>query len=84
MVSDLSDRDLALLIWLAIAALLVLSRRGGRHGIASILRAFWGKVAVIVATFAAYIAAVVIVAQHIGIWSTGLTKDTVAWYVIPG
>lgn len=84
MVGDLSDRDLALLIWLAIAALLVLSRRGGRHGIASILRAFWGKVAVIVATFAAYIAAVVLVAQHIGIWSTGLTKDTVAWYLIPG
>ena len=84
MVGDLSDRDLALLIWLVIAALLVLSRRGGRHGIASILRAFWGKVAVIVAVFAAYIAAVVLVAERLGIWTTMLTKDTVAWFLIPG
>jgi hypothetical protein len=84
MVGDLSDRDLALLIWLVIAALFALSRRGGRHGIASILRAFWGKVAVIAAVFAAYIAAGVLVAERIGIWTTGLTKDTVAWYLIPG
>lgn len=84
MAGDLSNRDIAFLGWLAVAAAVVLVQRGGREGIASILRAFWGKVALITITFAAYIAVAVVVGQRVGVWNTGLFKDTIAWFLVPG
>jgi len=80
----LSNRDFAFLIWLAVVAVAVLSRRGGREAMASVLGALRGKVAFLILIFVAYIAAVVLLAQRLGIWSTGLLKDTIVWFLVPG
>jgi hypothetical protein len=82
---ELTNRDVAFLIWLAAAAALVLARSRGRKAIAGILGALRGKVALVLVTFATYIAAgLVAVAYLLGFWNTGLLKDTVAWFLIPG
>jgi len=81
---DLSNRDVAFLIWLCAAAVALLVWRPGREGILSIVRALWGKLLVLVIVFAVYLAAVVLVAQRVGIWNTGLLKDTFAWLLVPG
>lgn len=81
---EFTNRDFAFLIWLVVAAAVALARSGGRKAIATILGALRGKVALILVAFAAYIAAVVAVAYLLGFWSTGLLKDTLAWFFVPG
>jgi hypothetical protein len=80
----LSNRDIASLFWLAVLAVLVMSRAGGRAGIASILRALWGKLLALVLAYWAFLALVVVVAWKLGFWSPDLMKDTVLWALIPG
>ncbi len=81
---DLSNRDIAFLIWLAVLAAFLLTRRDTRESIVGVLRALWGKLMVLFVGFALYIAAVVLVAQRVGAWNTGLLKDTIAWFLVPG
>lgn len=80
----LSNRDIASLVWLAVLAVVVLSRPGGRGGIASILRALWGKLFALVLVYSAFLALVVVVAWNLGFWSPDFTKDTVLWALVPG
>jgi hypothetical protein len=81
---DLSNRDVAFLVWLSAAVAALLVWRPGREGILSIVRALWGKLLVLVVVFAVYMAWVVLVAQRVGIWNTGLLKDTFLWLLVPG
>ena len=81
---DLTSRDVAFLIWLAVLAVLVLTRRGGRSAIASILGSLRGKVALILVAFGLYISATVAIAWLLGFWNVGLVKDTIAWFILPG
>ena len=81
---ELTNRDVAFLIWLGIAAALVLVRPGGRKAIGGIFRALRGKVALILVLFATYISALVVVAYLLGFWNTDLLKETVAWFLVPG
>ncbi len=62
----------------------MLARSGGRTAIAGILGTLRGKVALVLVTFATYIAGLVAVAYLLGFWNTGLLKDTVAWFLVPG
>jgi hypothetical protein len=81
---ELTNRDVAFLIWLTAAAAFVLARSGGRKAIAGILGALRGKVALVLVTFATYIVGLVAVAYLLGFWKTALLKDTVAWLLVPG
>jgi|BarGraNGADG00212_2_1021979.scaffolds.fasta_scaffold01151_4 hypothetical protein len=79
----LSNRDIATLAWLAVVAAIALSRRGGREAIRLIL----GTAAtflVPIAVYWAYLAAVVVVAWHFGLWNQDLAKDAVVWAFVPG
>jgi hypothetical protein len=62
----------------------VLSRRDTRKAVEDVLRALRGKLAVLFAAYAIYIAAAVLVAQRLGIWNVGLLKETIAWFLLPG
>lgn len=81
---DLSNRDLAFLIWLAVFAAWVLGRRDTRKSVADVLRALRGKLAVLFVAYAIYIAVAVLIAQRLGIWNVGLLKETIAWFLLPG
>jgi hypothetical protein len=81
---DLTNRDIAVLIWLAVFASWVLGRQTTRESLAEVLRAFRGKLAVLFAGYAIYIALAVLVAQRLGLWNVGLLKETVAWFLLPG
>lgn len=81
---DLTNRDVAFLVWLAVVAVVVLARPGGRKGIADIAGALHGKVGTILVAYAAYIAAAVAVAYLLGFWNLDLLKETVAWFLVPG
>jgi hypothetical protein len=80
----LSNRDVASLIWLSIALAWALSRREIRESVISILRAFWGRLLAIYLAFAAYVIGVVWSAQSVGLWNTGLVKETVVWLLVSG
>jgi hypothetical protein len=81
---DLSNRDLAFLIWLAVFAAWVPGRRDSREAVADVFRALRGKLAVVYAAYTLYIVAAVLVAQRLGIWNAGLLKETIAWFLLPG
>lgn len=81
---DLTNRDIAFLIWLTVVAVVVLTRRGGREAIAGILGALWGKLAVLLIAYAVYVALLVAAAYQLGFWNVGLLKDTITWFAVPG
>jgi hypothetical protein len=81
---DLTNRDVAFLIWLAVFAAWVLGRRDTRNSVTNVLRVLQGKLAVLFGAYAIYIAIAVVVAQRLGIWNVGLLKETIAWFIVPG
>jgi hypothetical protein len=81
---NLSNRDMAFLIWLAVLAAFVVARRDTRASLVEILRAFRGKIAVLLAAYATYVTTVVLIAGQLGFWNIGILKDTLAWFIVPG
>ncbi|MDQ6878323.1 MAG: hypothetical protein M3082_11675 [Candidatus Dormibacteraeota bacterium] len=81
---DLSNRDIAFLLWLVIFAGFLLARRDTRGPARGVLSALRGRVGGIIVAYAVYIAIAVLLAQRLGVWNVGLAKDTIAWFLIPG
>ena len=81
---DLSNRDIAFLLWFSVAAIALLAWRPGREGVLGILRLLRGKLLVVALLYAASFALVVAGGQALGIWTTSLLKETLAWFVIAG
>lgn len=81
---DLTNREVALLIWLAIVAVLVLVRPGGRKGVMDLARLVRGKIAVLLIAYAVWTAGAVAVAYALGFWDSDLLKETLAWFAVPG
>jgi hypothetical protein len=80
----LSNRDIASLLWLAVFVVWALSQPGVRSSVVAVWRAFWGKIAVVVAIYYAYLALVIAGAASWGFWNADLTKDTIVWLAVPG
>ena len=81
---DLSNRDIAFLLWLAVAAIALLAWRPGREGVLRILHGLRGKLLVVALLYTAYFALVVAGGLAIGIWNTSLLQETLAWFVLAG
>jgi hypothetical protein len=81
---NLSDRDLAFLIWFGAATVGMLVWPTGRAAVRSILDSLRGPLLTIALLYTGYFALVVAGAQSIGLWTNGLLKDTLAWYVLAG
>lgn len=82
--SGLTNRDIALLVWLCVVVVFLVWRRDTRESLIDVARAFWGKVAVLFLAYAVCITLVVAIAYAVGAWNTGLLKETVAWFLVPG
>jgi hypothetical protein len=81
---DLTNRELAFLVWLAFFAAWGLGRRDTRESLADVLRSLRGKVAGLLAGYAIYIAVAVLIAQRLGLWNVGLLTETIGWFLLPG
>jgi hypothetical protein len=81
---DLSNRDIAFLLWFAVAAIALLAWPPGRAGVLGTLRLLRGKLLLVALLYAAYFALVVAGGQALGIWNTSLLKETLAWFVLAG
>jgi len=81
---DLSNRDIAFLIWFGAAAIALPAWRPGREAVLGILRVLRGKLLVVALLYAACFALVVAGGQALGIWNTSLLKETLAWFVLAG
>jgi hypothetical protein len=82
--TGLTNRDIALLVWLGVVAIFLVWKRDTRESLIGVARAFWGKVAVLFLAYAVYVTLVVAIAYAVGAWNTGILKETVAWFLVPG
>src|SRR5258705_12172756 len=81
---DLSNRDIAFLLWLGVAAIVLLAWRPGRDAVLGILSVLRGEFLIVALLYAAYFALVVSGGHALGIWNTSLLKETLAWFVFAG
>jgi hypothetical protein len=81
---DLTNRDVAFLVWLTVIAVLVLVRPGGRKGVMDLMRLVRGKIAVLLLAYAAWTTGAVAIAYALGSWDTSLLNETLAWFAVPG
>ena len=78
----LNNRELASLIWLAVAAAWVLSRRDLRSGIAGILKSLTNPLLLLpLLGLLGWIALEIWAGGKLGLWNTGLVSNTVVWTV---
>ena len=78
----LNNRELASLIWLAVAAAWVLSRRDLRSGIAGILKSLANPLLLgPLLGLLGWIALEIWAGGKLGLWNTGLVSNTVVWTV---
>ncbi len=85
----LTSRELASLIWIAVAAILIavaaMRSRDLRSSIASVfVLAFKPPISLVLVGFYAYIAALVWLASKAGLWNSDLLKETISWGIISG
>ncbi len=81
---DLTNRDIAFLLWFALAAIALLAWPTGRQAVLGILGALRGKLLVVALLYALYFALVVVAGQALGIWDTSLLNETLAWFALAG
>jgi hypothetical protein len=84
-VSVLSSREWATVFWLVVFLCLVMAKPSLRRSMAGAFRAFlaW-KVSAIVVVVAAWLGLLVVAGRAVGLWNSGIWKDTVVWFVASG
>ncbi|MBD7981322.1 hypothetical protein [Oerskovia merdavium] len=81
----LNSREWAILTLLAIFAVVVLSTPSTRKHVLQLLRgASSGVIVIPLVALTVWVAALVTGASHLGLWNSGLAKDTVVWFVVSG
>jgi hypothetical protein len=82
---DLNNREIALLFWLAVVLVGMLSRRDFRAALGELSRIVVQPVISIpLVLFAAYVLGLVVVASQINLWEPALTNDAVLWFFVVG
>lgn len=81
----LNDREIASVVWLLVALALGLMVPGIRQSLAALVQALLQRALVeIMVVFTLWIGVLVALAQAIGVWDTGLGKDTSLWFALSG
>lgn len=80
--NQLTNRDIALLAWLAIFAIFLLLNRDLRNSLKPLLHIlFVSKITIFLLVLMAYIAFVVTVGYKLGAWQLWMLKDTLYWFL---
>ncbi len=78
-----NDRQLAVLIWLGVAAVIVLLNHDLRSSLRSVVRAALArKVAIVFAVMMLWVAGELLIARRLSRWDTSMTTSTVFWFVV--
>lgn len=81
----LNSREWAILTLLIIFAIVVLSTPSTRKHVLQLLRgASSGVIVIPLVALTVWVAVLVTGASHLGLWNSGLAKDTVVWFVVSG
>lgn len=79
---SLSNREISLLLWLAVMAIVFSFYPSIRNSVFQLLKLFLGSIiGVIFAAFAVYVAGIIYLLYKAGYWETALLKDTLFWFV---
>jgi hypothetical protein len=80
-----SSREIAVAMWGAAFLAFSLTNRGVREAFGHLLRsAFQRKIIVPVIAATIYVVAIVLLLNHLGVWTVDLAKDTALWFVFGG
>ncbi len=80
-----NDRQLAVLIWLGVAAVFMLSNGDLRRSLRSMIRAVLArKIAIVFVTMMLWVAGELVIARRLSWWDTSMTTSTVFWLVGSG
>lgn len=78
----LTTREIAVVIWLLIAAAFALSNRNIRSSLRGVLDAFTEPAILTIAVLMiSYVVGIVLVLGSIDVWSVALLKDTIVWFL---
>lgn len=83
--AGVNNRDVAVLFWLLVLLVWMLSRRDVRPSVLNVVCTF-AQPMILGTTLglAAYTVGLACVGSHLGIWEIGLTKETVVWFLGTG
>ncbi len=77
-----NNRQWAVLIWLAVVAVILLSKKESRSQILGLARLLIApKIAVPFLMMTTYVFGFILIANRIGIWSPALSTDTIFWFI---
>jgi hypothetical protein len=80
-----NDRQLAVLIWLGVAAVLMLLNHDLRRSLHSVIRSLLaGKVTIVFVMMTLWVAGELLLARRLSWWDTGMTTSTAFWFVGSG
>lgn len=80
-----NDRQLAVLIWLGVALILMLLNHDLRRSLRSVARAVLArKVAIVFAMMTLWVVGELLIARRLSWWDTSMTTSTVFWFVGSG
>jgi hypothetical protein len=81
----LSNRELAILIWVVAFGAWALTQQSIRRSVGSAIRASLSvKLLIPIALFALYVAGACWLGYMVGVWNWGMAKDTFVWFLIAG
>lgn len=82
---ELNNREVALLLWLAVGTTFALTKPRVRRSTANLARSLIAvKIMSPLALFVVYVGGVLALADAAGLWRSGLMKDTVIWSLVAG
>jgi hypothetical protein len=80
--SIFSTRELAFLIWIIIALLVMMFNRGLRNSLSDIVRLLFGsKIGLVLIFLIVYVVLILMLLYKIGVWNQSHVKDTFMWFI---
>lgn len=82
---ELNNREIALLVWLGITFIFVLSKADIRPALGGVLKAFFQpSILFSLTAFGTYVLGCIYIAQETGLWEDDLANEAVLWFFVTG
>jgi hypothetical protein len=80
--NQLTNRDIALLVWLAVFIIFILVKRDIRNSVKPLLRMlFLSKITLVLLVMLAYVSLVILAGYTLGAWQPWMLKDSLYWFL---